>query len=264
MEKFKNRNLVKNSLGFDSELYVYQDKDMFNYSVDTILLANFVFINNKIKKVLEIGTNNGALSIFLSDRDDKLQIDALEIQKSAVEVAELNVKLNNKEKQINLINEDFNEFWKNKIKNDFSKYDSIVCNPPFFMVDNTKVSKNVSNEMLIATHEIKLNLEQIIAGSAKIIEQKGYLTMVIPVERLVDCFCLLRQYKFEPKRIQFIIPRIQDKPKLVLVEARYQAGWGVHFLPNLYLHDPNDKLKHEYLSEIKELYKPKKKLKKEN
>lgn len=111
--------------------------------------------------------------------------------------------------------------------------------------------------MLIATHEIKLNLEQIIEGSSKLIEQKGYLTMVIPVERLVDCFCLLRKYKFEPKRIQFIFPRMQDKPKLVLVEARYQSGWGVHFLPNLYLHDPNDKKEHAYLDEIKELYKPK-------
>ncbi|VEU77148.1 tRNA1(Val) (adenine(37)-N6)-methyltransferase [Mycoplasmopsis columbina] len=264
LEKFKNRNLVKNSLGFDSNLFVYQDKDMFNYSVDTILLANFVFINHKIHNILEIGTNNGALSIFLAERDEKLKIDALEIQKSAIEVADLNVKLNKKEKQINLINEDFNLFWKNMIKTSSKKYDSIVCNPPFYTVSKTKMSKKVSNEMLIATHEIMLNLEQIIEGCSKIIEQKGYLSMVIPVERLVDCFCLMRQYKFEPKRVQFIIPRIQDKPKLVLVEARYQAGWGVHFLPNLYLHDPNNKIDHEYLDEIKKLYKPIKKIDKDN
>nr|WP_318028264.1 hypothetical protein [Mycoplasmopsis bovis] len=66
----------------------------------------------------------------------------------------------------------------------------------------------------------------------------------------------MRQYKFEPKRVQFMIPRVYDKPKLVLVEARYQAGWGTHFLPNLYLHDPNDSLNHDYLPEIKKLYKP--------
>ena len=48
--------------------------------------------------------------------------------------------------------------------------------------------------MLIATHEIKLNLEQIVEGSSKIINQKGYLSLIIPPERLVDCFFVLKKY----------------------------------------------------------------------
>ncbi|KKB26690.1 putative O-methyltransferase [Mycoplasmopsis meleagridis] len=256
MTKNNNPNIVKNSLGYDSNLYIYQDKTMFNYSVDTILLANFVFINQKIKNILEIGTNNAALSIFLAERDEKLKIDALEIQEKAFKIAKMNVDYNEKNSQISLINADFNDFWKEKIKTSQMKYDSIVCNPPFFPIKNTKQSKKLTKEMLIATHEVKLTLENIIEGSAKIIEQKGYLTMVIPVERLVDCFFLLRKYKFEPKRVKFIIPRIYDKPKLVLVEARYQAGWGVHFLPNIYLHDSENKHIHIYREEVKKLYKP--------
>ncbi|MGV2392480.1 UNVERIFIED_CONTAM: methyltransferase [Campylobacter lari] len=219
-----SRKLVKNNLGFDSDLYIYQDKDMFNYSVDTILLGNFTFLNYKIKNMLEIGTNNGALSIFISERNPLLKIDALEIQPKAVELAKSNVLLNHKENQIKVIEGDFNDFYKMKIMASSAKYDQIVCNPPFYIYDKTKVSNKVSEEFLIATHEVKLNLEQIIAGSAKIIEQKGYLTMVLPVERLVDCFTLMRQHKFEPKRVQFIIPRVNDKPKLVLIEGRYQAG----------------------------------------
>ncbi|UUM19249.1 tRNA1(Val) (adenine(37)-N6)-methyltransferase [Mycoplasma sp. 1018B] len=248
--------LIKNSLGFDSDLFIYQDKEMFNYSVDTILLANFVFINQKIKNILEIGTNNAALAIFLSERDDKLKIDALEIQTKAIDIAKINIDLNKKNNQIKLINDDFNDFWRKKSKLNDYKYHSIVCNPPFYPISKIKLGKKISQEKLIATHEIKLNLEQIIQGSSKIIEQKGYLTMVIPVERLVDCFCLMRKYHFEPKRTQFIIPRINDKPKLVLIEARYQAGWGIHFLPNLYLHDSDNKDLHEYRNEIKKLYKP--------
>ncbi|WP_027334644.1 tRNA1(Val) (adenine(37)-N6)-methyltransferase [Mycoplasmopsis felifaucium] len=250
------RKIERNSLGFDTNLFIEQDKSMFNYSVDTILLGNFVFLNYKIKNLLEIGTNNGALSVFISDRNPNLKIDAIEIQEKAVELAKRNVLLNKKENQINVIHADFNDFYKDKIKKASPKYDSIVCNPPFYIYDKTKVSKNISEELLIATHEVKLNLEQIIEGCSKIIEQKGYLTLVIPVERLVDCFCLMRQYKFEPKRVQFILPRVQSKPKLVLVEGRYQAGWGVHFMPNLYLHNSNELNNHDYLPEIKELYKP--------
>ncbi|WP_426461244.1 tRNA1(Val) (adenine(37)-N6)-methyltransferase [Mycoplasma hafezii] len=254
----ENRKLVKNSLGFDSDLYVYQDKDMFNYSVDTILLGNFIYLNTKIHRALEIGANNGALSIFVAARNPKLKIDAVEIQAPAAELAEYNVKMNNLDKQIKVINKDFNEFWKEHCKNASKKYQIIFCNPPFYPYDKTKLKKNISESKLIATHEIHLNLEQLIIGASKIIEQKGFFTMVLPVERMVDAFCLLRQYNFEPKRIQQIIPRVQDKPKFVLIEARYNSGWGTHFLPNLYLHDPHDTLNHDYLPEIKELYKPKK------
>ncbi|WP_029608687.1 tRNA1(Val) (adenine(37)-N6)-methyltransferase [Mycoplasma simbae] len=252
----QNRKLVKNSLGFDSNLYVYQDKDMFNYSVDTIMLGNFVFLNNKVTKMLEIGTNNGALSIFISERSKNLKIDAIEIQHKAAELAKLNVEMNNKQDQINVIHADFKDFYKDHTAALLPKYQSIVVNPPFYPPENMKVSKNVSQEMLIATHEIELDLKTLILGCSKIIEQKGYLSLVIPVERIVDCFEYMREYKFEPKRVQFIIPRVDDKPKLVLIEARYQAGWGVHFLPNLYLHDANNKVDHEYLPQIKELYKP--------
>lgn len=247
------RNIVKNSLGFESNIYVYQDKDMFNYSVDTILLGNFVSINGGIKNILEIGTNNGALSIFISERKKDLKIDAIEIQEKAIKIAEKNLKLNNK-KEIKLIHEDFNDFYKRHNKEEMKKYDSIVCNPPFYKVDKTNKRKG-SEELYIATHEVKMNLEQLISGSAKIIKQKGYLTLVMPTERLVDIFELMRKYDFEPKRIQFIHPRINDKSNLVLVEGRYKAGWGPHFLKNIYLHDENLK-GHEYREEVKKLYKP--------
>ncbi|MEA4206270.1 methionine--tRNA ligase [Mycoplasma sp. 1199] len=252
----KNRNLEENSLGFDAGLVIKQDKDMFNYSVDTIMLGNFIYLNKKSTRALEIGANNGALSIFVASRYDKLKIDAIEIQKKAAELAKENVKLNNMENQIHIINQDFNDFYKQHTKNAQKKYQIIFCNPPFYPYDKTKVKNNISQEKLIATHEIHLNLEQLILGCSKIIEQKGFLSLVLPVERMVDAFELLRKYKFEPKRVQLIYPRIDDKPKFILLEARYQTGWGVHFLPNLYLHDNSDKNNHDYLPEIKKLYRP--------
>ena len=83
---------------------------MFNYSVDTILLANLATLNKKTKDVLEIGVNNAALSIFLSQRSDLLHIDAIEIQKEACDLANFNINMNHLEKRINVINDDFNEW----------------------------------------------------------------------------------------------------------------------------------------------------------
>lgn len=254
--------LVKNSLGYDSNLFVYQDKDMFNYSVDTILLGNFASVNPMVKRVLEVGTNNGALAIFLSERSDRIKIDALEIQDKAIELAKKNIELNSKQDQINLIHDDFNAFWKKHNKNQEKKYDLIICNPPFYKID-AGFKRKGSEEIHIATHEIKLNLEQLILGAAKLLKQKGYLALVEPTERLVDVFEYMRKYGFEPKRVQFIHPREQDKSNLVLVEARFKTGWGTTFLPNIYLH-PQDKGDHVYRDEVIALYKPKKQSKGEN
>ncbi|MCU9933368.1 tRNA1(Val) (adenine(37)-N6)-methyltransferase [Mycoplasmopsis cynos] len=255
-ELFKNRNIVKNSLGFDSDLYVFQDKNMFNYSVDTILLGNFIYLNHKIKNVLEIGTNNAALAIFVASRNKELKIDAVEIQKKAADLAKYNVKFNNLESQINIINQDFNNFWVNHTKTNAKKYQSIFCNPPFYEVDKIMQKTKVNNEVLIATFEIALTLENLIYGASKIIEQKGFLSLVLPVERSIDAFVILKKYNFEPKRIQFVYPRADQKPKFILLEARYQTGSGPHFLKNIYLHSQDDRTNHEYLPEVKELYKP--------
>ncbi|MCK5945654.1 MAG: tRNA1(Val) (adenine(37)-N6)-methyltransferase [Mycoplasmataceae bacterium] len=246
--------VVKNSLGYDSNLYVYQDKSMFNYSIDTILLANFASLNTKTRNVLEVGTNNGALSIFLSERSSKLKIDAIEIQPKALELAVKNIELNNKQEMITPILADFNEFATKHAKEQKEKYDLIICNPPFYKVDSYKKRKG-DESVYIATHEVMLTLEDLIIKSAKIIKQKGYLTIVEPTERLVDIFVFMRKHGFEPKKVQFIHPREDKKSNLVLVEGRFKAGWGTHYLNNLYLHT-DDLSKHEYKDEVKELYKP--------
>lgn len=247
-------NWVKNSLGYDSGIYIYQDKNMFNYSVDTILLGNFVTINRNVRKILEIGTNNAALSIFVSERSDKITIDAVEIQQKAIEIAKVNIEINKKQNQIFLFNEDFISFAKNHSKNQKPKYDSIICNPPFYKI-NSKIKAGISEEILIATHEFKLNIDQIFEGSSKIIEQKGYISVVIPPERLVDVFVSMRKYNFEPKRVKMIFPRENQRPNLALVEGRFQSGWGTIFEENIYLH-PEDKNIHKYTDEVFEIYKP--------
>ncbi|AXE60927.1 tRNA (adenine37-N(6))-methyltransferase TrmN6 [[Mycoplasma] phocae] len=255
------KGVVKNNLGYSGKLFVYQDKEMFNYSVDTILLGNFIAINRNVSNILEIGTNNGALSIFIAARSNKIKIDAIEIQTRAAALAQKNVELNNLTNQINIIEEDFRSWAKDyafKCGNKLAKkYSSIVANPPYYNENFNQIRKSTTIEQKLATHEINLNLEQLIFLSSKIIEQKGYLTIVLPMARYIDLICLLRKYKFEPKRIQIVYPRINSQPKFCLVEARFNSGWGTLFEPNIYLHneDLND---HSYREEVKELYIPKK------
>jgi tRNA1Val (adenine37-N6)-methyltransferase len=215
--------LVKNNLGFDSGLEIFQDKEMFNYSVDTIMLGNFVTVNSNVRKILDIGANNGALSIFVAARKKSLKIDAIEIQSRAADLCKQNVSLNKLENQINVINDDFNHYYLTHCKNQYKKFDLIMCNPPFYKVGNF-LERKTTKEILIARSEYKLNIDQIIKGSSKIIKQKGYLTMIHKPERFIDIVISMRKYGFEPKRIQFIYPRVDSKANLVMIEARYKSG----------------------------------------
>ena len=74
--------------GYDN-LKIYQHDDMFKFSIDSILLPNFVTLLNKSKKILDIGTGNAVIPLILSTKIN-CQIDGVEIQKKSFLLAKKN------------------------------------------------------------------------------------------------------------------------------------------------------------------------------
>ena len=97
-------------LGYEN-LKIYQNTDMFNFSLDSVLLPNFVTINRKTKRILDIGSGNAVIPIILSTKTDAL-IDAVEIQKEVYKLGVKSIKLNKLEDRINIYNEDIKDFYK--------------------------------------------------------------------------------------------------------------------------------------------------------
>ena len=60
-------NVVKNDL-FDYGLKIYQNKDAFKFSLDSILLAEFVEKKKDIKTIVDFCTGNGAVPLILSTK----------------------------------------------------------------------------------------------------------------------------------------------------------------------------------------------------
>ena len=110
-------------LGYKN-LKIIQDSEMFNFSLDSVLLPNFVTINKKINKILDIGCGNAPIPLILSTKTNA-KIIGVEIQKSVALLAEESIKINKKENQITIINEDINEFYK---KCETDTFDAITCN----------------------------------------------------------------------------------------------------------------------------------------
>ena len=102
---------------------IYQSKNMFRINTDTTLLGEFIVVRNN-DRILDIGTNNGALLIYASLQGRKCELNGIDINKEALEIAKLNMKENN-------LNADFFNI-DGKVFYDEKGFDVIICNPPFF------------------------------------------------------------------------------------------------------------------------------------
>ncbi len=222
---------------------IIQRKDMFNFSLDTVLLSHFCTINQNTKKVVDFGTNNAAIPLLLSMRT-KAHIEGIEIQEEACIIANKNVNINQLDQQIKIVNQDIKDYVKN-VKN----IDLVVCNPPFFKVDENS-NLNESMYLQIARHEIKISLEEIISSAAKILKYKGRFAIVHRPERLMDIIMYMKKYRIEPKRIQFVYPKKNKECNTILIEGMYQGKSGLTILPPLFAHEDNG----EYSNEIKKLF----------
>ena len=116
---------VTNYLLENEKIKIVQNPEMFNFSLDSVLLPNFITINENINEILDIGTGNGPIPLILSKKT-KAHITGIEIQKEVAEMAKESVKINKLEKQITIIN---NDIKKMNFKNE--TFDIITCNPPF-------------------------------------------------------------------------------------------------------------------------------------
>ena len=237
--------VINDLVGYEN-LKIVQINDYFNFSLDSVLLANFVNLNNKIKNIIDLGTGNAPIPLILSTKTNE-KIIGIEIQKEIYDLAVESVKLNNLNNQIEILNID--------IKNLLSIYehesfDLVLSNPPYFK----KLETSILNENTVksnARHEILINLEEIISISSKLLKNKGTLALVHRSERISEIIELLKKYRLEPKRIRFVYPKQNTDSNLVLIEARKNSNIGVKILSPLIVHDKYSNYTNEVLKMFK-------------
>ena len=218
-------------LGYKN-LKIYQDTDMFNFSLDSILLPNFVTINKKIKNILDIGCGNAVIPLILTQKTTA-KITGVEIQPQVFELAKKSVVYNKLEDRIELINMDICEYAKT-LESDI--FDVITCNPPFFKLgENSHL--NESPYKIIARHELKLNLDSLFLISKKLLKNNGVISIVHRPERLIEIVEAMKKNNIEPKKIQFVYPGKNKEANILLIEGSKNGKPGIKILPPLYTHN---------------------------
>ena len=228
-----------------SDLKIVQNTDWFSFSLDSVLLANFVTINKNTKNIIDLCTGNAPIPIILSTKTNA-HITGVELQEEIYDLSKKSIDLNHLQDRIDLINMNIKDLV-NKYSTD--TFDVITCNPPYFKV---KESSNINDNEIksIARHEIFLELEDIFVIAKKLLKNNGVISMVHRPERLIEILEVMKKNNIEPKKIRFVYPKKNSECNIVLIEGSKNANPGLKIMPPLYVHDENS----NYLSEIQDMF----------
>lgn len=216
--------IIKNELA--KNLCIYQCTDTNNYTNDSILLTNFLEINKKTEKILDLCCGNGIISLLVSQKVDK-HIIGIDIQKENIDLFNQSISENKLNNQINAICAD--------VKNlsgivPFNSWDLIVCNPPFFKCfEETKYNKIEAKK--IARHESMLSFEELIKSVKQLLSNKGKFCFIHTADRFDELIKIIHKYNFTISRLQIIYTKENQDAKRFLLEIVKNNNTHTKILP---------------------------------
>lgn len=246
------KNVVNDLVGYNG-LKIVQNKDYFNFSLESILLPRFCDIKEGMK-IIDLCTGNAPIPLVLSTLV-KSKIIGVEIQKEIYELAKKSVRINNLENQITLLNMDVKEITRIY---ETDSFDLITCNPPYFKyLESSNINENAVKS--IARHEILINLSDIAKISRKLLKNNGSLVIVHRTDRFAELVNVLSSNNLQVKKVRFIYPKTEENSNLVLVEAKKNGNIGLKVLEPLICHNEDGSYTEEILKMFgREVYDSKK------
>lgn len=234
--------LIWNELLGREKYQICQDPDVFNFSLDSMLLASFATINKNVKTICDLCTGNAPIPMYLTLRTNA-KITGVEIQEYIAKLANMSIEKNHLENQIQVVNDNLININEKIGKHTF---DLVLCNPPFFKIGSHHVNPN--DMKAIARHEILATLDDIVKEASLLLNSKGRFAMVHRPDRILEIIDTFRKYKIEPKRIQFVYPKINSECNHILIEGIKDGSEGsLRILPPLYVYKDDGKWTEEIL-----------------
>ncbi|HEX7493388.1 MAG TPA: methyltransferase [Bacteroidales bacterium] len=148
---------------------IYQDKSAFKVGTDGVLLGAYSDVTG-VKRILDIGSGTGLISIMLAQRC-KAEIIGIEPDyESYIQTCE-NVGRCHWHERISVEHTDLQNF-----SLVHGKFDLIVTNPPFF----SDSLKSPDLRKSFTRHNDLLTLDEILNGVIKLLDNEGRFQLILP------------------------------------------------------------------------------------
>lgn len=227
-------------------LQIIQSADVFSFSLDAVLLADFVkSVSRPDRKAVDLCAGNGAVGLFISKKFAG-RIDQVEIQSRLADMNQRSLELNGLTDRIKVYNRDLKDAFSFLEKD---SYDIVTCNPPYFKT-LPQSKKNPNQYLALARHEIAVTLEDTVKVTSGLLKTGGKAYYVHRPDRLIEILDTMQAHRLAPKRIKLIYPKQGRDANMVLIEAiKDGKSDGLKFLPPVITYTDQN----EYTPTIKEI-----------
>lgn len=162
---------------------VFHDKCAMKVGTDAVLLGSWA---KGGKRILDIGTGTGIISLMMAQRYVDAEITAIDIVKECCEQARQNADLSKWGDRIDVVHlslQDYVAKYAGNIATDKNPlFDAIVSNPPFFV----NSLKNPDDKRTLARHTYSLPFSTLLKGASALLTDDGYFSVMIPEECFKD------------------------------------------------------------------------------
>lgn len=205
-----------------TDINIYQDDEMFCINTDTALLGRFLDFK-KGMKVLDIGTNNGALLLYANRLEPSL-LCGVDVFKEAIDLAHENLAMNGAKA----------ELYQTRIQ-DFKHepFDIVISNPPFFETHQQKLNPYKQTAMF----EGNLSLDELFQSFIHICKDNGSIYIVYPANRFAEFYSTCVKYKYKMMKLQFAYDKNKTEALRFLVKLKRGSMTKIKIIQPVYIED---------------------------
>ncbi|MDU0353611.1 methyltransferase domain-containing protein [Paraglaciecola aquimarina] len=164
-------------LGFQfKQFFIQHARCAMKVGTDSIMLGSWINVG-AAKHILDIGTGSGLLALMLAQKaDSDCKIIGIDIEAGAIQQAKENALACPWAEKLNFEHVELQRY------STVLNYDLIVCNPPYFVVNQTANSQHSQAKRLTARQTKDLSHAELLSFVVKYLTDSGYLYCVLPAE----------------------------------------------------------------------------------
>ena len=224
---------------FGGRLRILQKEKGYRFSIDSLLLADFVTLRRG-DRVVDLGTGSGIIALTLALRFPEASIAEVEIQEDLADMAGRSVALNGMEDRIHVCPGDVKEI---RRLFDPQSFDAAVFNPPYRRLNSGRI--NPDSERAVARHELKGTIDDFLSSARYLLRESGRVHVIYPAARGVQLIARMRGNGIEPKRLRVVHSDGMSGGVFVLAEGVKGAGEELEILPPLFIYRDDDRYSNE-------------------
>lgn len=230
---------------------VWHDRCAMKVGTDGVLLGAWCPLPSKKPhrvRVLDIGVGSGLIALMLAQRlhqrEDLFSVLGIDIDCDAVEQSHINFQQSP---------------WKDNLTSQACRlqdmqaehaFNLIVSNPPYFQ-DSLK---NPNAQRATARHTDTLSFAELIAHSARLLQEDGILALVLPIEAEQEILTLAADHGLHPTHITYVHSKPGKPAKRILIALSPISDTRCPMTETMYIESENTPRSEEYKELTKDFY----------